>query len=292
MKTLKVLLADGSITIQKLVNVSLAGRVGEVIFATDSQDALLKARRLKPDLILLDSGMLKISGVEVSEKLKQEGCQAKLVYLQPAGESNGSQFDGVQLEKPFNSEKLLAAIAEALERPAEEVVGTEQSEEVTQVRGGGPFSSFRAAEEGGVSLPEGEDNPQQGEEGRPEASTESPSSVEDDQQPIVQNVSQKLAAIASELIPLSRSESSSETPEIEESSEPVASSSLQAAVESPGLKPEVSAEPQSAEEPLPKFTKDELVSMARFEIQSWIDREMPQIAERLIKKAISEKTRQ
>jgi DNA-binding NarL/FixJ family response regulator len=57
--------------------------------AADGSEALLKARELRPDLILLDISMPGINGLEVSRLLRQEVPQAKILVV--------SQHDPIQL---------------------------------------------------------------------------------------------------------------------------------------------------------------------------------------------------
>jgi CheY-like chemotaxis protein len=285
-KHLKILLADDSITIQKLVNVSLAGKVHEIILSNDAQDALLKAKRMKPDLVLVDSELPNDSSQELCEKLRSELKNIKILLLEENGAHRlRSECDG-NLSKPFNAESLLGAVENVMGAPS---APRDEDEEVTQVRGQkpaplkatGPFSSFSAAEEFSMGT----------------------------------DVSRKLEAIASELMPLSppaktaplgdsmfsKKEVASHLEEKPE--EPLPSEPEQMHAESvpdlPSLEPAPSQAAETmkaAEKPapqrqeLPSFSKEELVALARNEIQLWIQQEMPKIAEKWIKAAISEKS--
>jgi two-component system response regulator NreC len=57
--------------------------------AQDGSEALVKARKLKPDLILLDVSMPGINGLEVARLIRQEGPRVKILVM--------SQNDPVQL---------------------------------------------------------------------------------------------------------------------------------------------------------------------------------------------------
>ena len=67
-----VLLADDSITIQHAVGISLANEDIALINVGNGEDALIKARAVKPDLILLDVVMPKISGYDVCKQIRQD----------------------------------------------------------------------------------------------------------------------------------------------------------------------------------------------------------------------------
>jgi DNA-binding NarL/FixJ family response regulator len=49
--------------------------------AADGQDAVRKARELKPDLILLDIGLPGMNGIEVAEQIRQTGVASEIVFL-------------------------------------------------------------------------------------------------------------------------------------------------------------------------------------------------------------------
>ncbi|MDO8303929.1 MAG: response regulator [Sedimentisphaerales bacterium] len=72
-KTIKhVLIADDDPTTRMLFG-SLLARAGyEVLYAKDGNDAREMARRLQPDLILLDLNMPIMDGMEVATRLKTE----------------------------------------------------------------------------------------------------------------------------------------------------------------------------------------------------------------------------
>lgn len=281
---MRVLLADESITTQKLVNVTLAGKVQEVIFANDSQDSLLKARRLRPELVLVDSQLPPERGLSLCEKLRSEGLKAKFILItreEEEGQFRGHPLLDSVLPKPFNSDQLMHSIAEALgqELPQDE------AEEVTHVAAAsapetvapsgtsdssqglrptpGPFSSFRQAEEGGRG---------------------STLAVEPE---IAGGLSDKLAAIASEVFPTASTES--------EEREDFVSKNPFEDLERESPKPPASVEPSSEAAPideapaLPSFSKEELVDLATKEIQSWIERELPRLAEKQLKAVIADK---
>ena len=66
----KVLIADDDAFVRELVRVKLRVSGIEVVEASDGQEALEVIRRERPDLIILDLMMPKMSGQEAFEHLK------------------------------------------------------------------------------------------------------------------------------------------------------------------------------------------------------------------------------
>src|SRR5258708_25908206 len=67
---MKVLIAEDSSTIRRLVAARLAADGYEVIEAADGDEAIELALRERPDLLVLDKGMPKLDGVEVVRALR------------------------------------------------------------------------------------------------------------------------------------------------------------------------------------------------------------------------------
>lgn len=66
---LRILLADDDKFFQKLYSSKLTQEGFEVIIASDGEEALVKMREAKPDVLLLDMVMPKKDGFEVLEEL-------------------------------------------------------------------------------------------------------------------------------------------------------------------------------------------------------------------------------
>lgn len=171
-KKRRVLVADDSITIQKLVNLTLAGTDFEVITALDGYDASMKVKRMKPEVVLIDAELREVSGADLCRTIKEEGDldETKIILMRgniTSDEAAEIQAD-VTLDKPFDSKLLLNAInnlmmeeettrvraPESIVEPT--VVGQvdqveEHDEEPTKNEapptGDGPFSSFSQAEQ-------------------------------------------------------------------------------------------------------------------------------------------------
>jgi CheY-like chemotaxis protein len=67
-----LLLADDSVTIQKVVGISFANEDIEITTVDNGRDAVTKARALRPDIILADVVMPGMSGYEVCETIKAD----------------------------------------------------------------------------------------------------------------------------------------------------------------------------------------------------------------------------
>ena len=70
----KLLLADDSITIQKVVNLTFADEGIEVISVGDGDAAMQKIAEAAPDLVLADVNMPGMSGYQICESIKQNAA--------------------------------------------------------------------------------------------------------------------------------------------------------------------------------------------------------------------------
>jgi len=72
--TKTVLIADDSASVRLSVRLLLEGRHTEIVVreAVDGLDAIEKAKKSKPDLILLDLAMPRLNGAEVATVLKND----------------------------------------------------------------------------------------------------------------------------------------------------------------------------------------------------------------------------
>ena len=87
---MKILLVEDSKPIRRANEHALLGAGYEVVCAVDGESALRFARDLKPDLILLDMILPKMSGVDVLRYLKDEPATADIpvVVLSSLSEKN------------------------------------------------------------------------------------------------------------------------------------------------------------------------------------------------------------
>jgi DNA-binding NarL/FixJ family response regulator len=77
----KVLLADDHQIVLQGLKTLLDGEFDLVGFAADGRDMIEKARRLQPDVIVADVSMPLLNGIDACRQLRDEGCDAKVVFL-------------------------------------------------------------------------------------------------------------------------------------------------------------------------------------------------------------------
>ncbi len=116
-----VLLADDDEQIRNLVATTLGSENFELQMAADGAETLAIAQENKPDLILLDINMPRMSGLEVCRVLKADPVTAgiKIVMLTASGsdEDRTRAFDAAADDyfmKPFSPIKLLDKVYDLL----------------------------------------------------------------------------------------------------------------------------------------------------------------------------------
>ncbi len=77
----RILIADDNQANAELLEAYLANIDCELEFAVDGQDTLDKVESFKPDLILLDVMMPKLSGFEVCKKIKSNPATRRIMVL-------------------------------------------------------------------------------------------------------------------------------------------------------------------------------------------------------------------
>jgi CheY-like chemotaxis protein len=104
----KLLLADDSITIQKVVNLTFADEGIDVISVGDGNSAMDKLREDSPDLVLADVNMPGLNGYEICEKIKEMNSGTPVILLvgsfEPFDEEEAKRVGADDyLTKPFQS---------------------------------------------------------------------------------------------------------------------------------------------------------------------------------------------
>jgi CheY-like chemotaxis protein len=77
----RILIADDNQPNRELLEAYLATVECDIDVAVDGQDTLAKVKSFRPDLILLDVMMPKLSGFEVCQKLKADPATKKIMIL-------------------------------------------------------------------------------------------------------------------------------------------------------------------------------------------------------------------
>lgn len=113
----KILIADDEPDILEIISYNLNREGYQVATAKDGDDALTKARLLKPELIILDIMMPKKTGVEVCEILRgQQAFKNTLIIFLTALSDESSQIRGLELgaddyiSKPVSPKVLLSKV--------------------------------------------------------------------------------------------------------------------------------------------------------------------------------------
>jgi two-component system, OmpR family, phosphate regulon response regulator PhoB len=112
-----ILIVDDEPSILDLVRFTLEDADVRVVEASDGAEALLLARRVKPDLVLLDVQMPRLNGLEVCRQLRLEPALTRtpIVMLTAAGQeadrARGREAGADEyLTKPFSPLALLALV--------------------------------------------------------------------------------------------------------------------------------------------------------------------------------------
>lgn len=137
----KLLLADDSITIQKVVELILAEEGFEIKATNNGEEALAVIPSFKPDIILADIEMPKINGYQLSEKIKQDPLMRGIPVIllagafEPIDEELAKQVNADDfIIKPFESQELISKINAVLTissvAEGEEVEGIAEAEAV------------------------------------------------------------------------------------------------------------------------------------------------------------------
>jgi DNA-binding response OmpR family regulator len=117
----KILLADKSITIQKVVEMLFSGKDYEVVCVSDGETALNEAKRVVPDVVLVDVDLPRIDGYSFATRLKQtpQLAQAPVILMM----SRDDVYDGAKgkqagiidnIAKPFESQELIGKVKKAI----------------------------------------------------------------------------------------------------------------------------------------------------------------------------------
>ena len=121
-KAQKILVADDEPDILEIIQYNLRSEGYEVYTARDGDEAIQKARQIRPQLIILDVMMPKKTGVEVCEILRsQTGFKDTLIIFLTAVKDEQAQMKGFEMgaddyvNKPI-SPKLLMSRVNALFR--------------------------------------------------------------------------------------------------------------------------------------------------------------------------------
>ena len=121
--THKLLLADDSVTIQRVVELTFSGEDVQVVTVGDGEQAIARIPIELPDIVLADIGMPKRSGYDVAAFVKGRPDLSHIPVLllagafEPVDENRARQVhsDGV-LVKPFEPQQVISRVRDLIER--------------------------------------------------------------------------------------------------------------------------------------------------------------------------------
>jgi two-component system alkaline phosphatase synthesis response regulator PhoP len=117
----KILIADDNLTNVELLEVYLADFECETMVAVDGRDTLDKVASFRPDLILLDIMMPKLSGFEVCKTIKNDPATKGIMILMVTALNEPGDIERAVaagcddfLSKPINKLELLKRVENML----------------------------------------------------------------------------------------------------------------------------------------------------------------------------------
>src|SRR5262245_39483984 len=121
----KILLADDSITIQKVIELTFSDEDFEVVTVGNGRLAVEKVQEVRPDVVLCDIIMPEKDGYEVCEFIKKNSALSQVPVLlltgafEPFDQERAARAgcDGF-LAKPFEPQTLIAKVKDLLSQAA------------------------------------------------------------------------------------------------------------------------------------------------------------------------------
>ena len=116
MSIARVLIVDDSRTSRKLMRNILESNDFEVVDeAGNGEEAWLKYKEVKPDLVTMDITMPKMDGIEALTMIRKDDPAAKIVMISAAGQRE-KMVDALKrgavdfVTKPFEEEKIISTL--------------------------------------------------------------------------------------------------------------------------------------------------------------------------------------
>ena len=162
----KLLLADDSITIQKVVELVLAEEDFEIRSVSNGEDALNLLEGFKPDIVLADIEMPKVNGYQLCDRIKKNPATAHIPVIllagafEPIDDELAAQIKADDsVIKPFESQELISKINSVLTMSsADSAAGDLLSAEAAEAGTGDDVFALSEDAEEAVSLAEVEDD--------------------------------------------------------------------------------------------------------------------------------------
>lgn len=120
--SIKLLVADDSITIQKVIGIIFGGEEYSLTVVDNGRSAIEKAREILPDVLLIDALMPGMTGYEVAEAVRATPALASKPILILTGSFEPFDEDKAKkcgaddfLAKPFESQQIVSKVKELAE---------------------------------------------------------------------------------------------------------------------------------------------------------------------------------
>jgi CheY-like chemotaxis protein len=128
----KVLLADDSIAVQRAVEATLEPKDFEVLSVSRGSEVLLEAKKLHPDVILVDGDLSDVDGYEICRRVKgdPELMSVPVIIMTSGDDPERARSAGAeaQLAKPFQGNDLLQQVLAVVDMTAEPTIKLDTSE--------------------------------------------------------------------------------------------------------------------------------------------------------------------
>jgi len=117
----RILLADDSLTIHRVVELTFAEEDFELYTAKNGQEALAKTKEVNPDLIITDVNMPEMDGYDLCREVKEDPALSHIPVILLKGtfepfdveKAKSVRYDAI-ISKPFQSSKFVAKVKEVL----------------------------------------------------------------------------------------------------------------------------------------------------------------------------------
>lgn len=129
----KILVADDSDTIKKIMDITFKNEDYDVIYASNGEDAINKAAKEQPDVFLIDIGLPEMDGYSLIKKIKENIGNTSAIFIalcSAHAEFNHQSAKEVgvngSIKKPFSSDELLTLVNKFSGKEKEEVDADEE----------------------------------------------------------------------------------------------------------------------------------------------------------------------
>lgn len=120
----KILVVEDDPDIMRILTHALTAAGYQVVPAYGGEDAIRKVKAQKPDLVLTDLAMPKVSGVEVIESIKRDPDTQQIPVIAVTAhvwdgiaQSAGQVGCDGYISKPFNAKHVVQEVEKHLKRP-------------------------------------------------------------------------------------------------------------------------------------------------------------------------------